>query len=209
LVEEMERPMTRAHVLCLSLLIASACGDDDGVDDEVTEDGGVRDTGTGDRDLGADPTDADTDTDLGSTEDMGEDDGGSDVDAGPDDAGSSAGTIECMGSTCEAATEECCITGGAGGAMAMCIPAGDTCTGGTATCDGPEDCGGGEVCCATREGLGGVSAACTTDACGGGFTSFELCHDAADCSDSSHMCCPVMMFGFSGAYCAASCGFAP
>ncbi len=138
--------------------------------------------------------------------------GGGGTDAGgggPRDAGDSTGTVDCMGTACDADTEICCIMGGlGGGATGMCIPNTEMCMGGAAACDGPEDCEGAEVCCAMISGLSGA-AACTTEACGGGFTSFELCHDASDCTDTTQMCCPIMMFGFSGAYCAAMCGFGP
>jgi len=139
--------------------------------------------------------------------------GGSDAGPGGGSDAGPGGTmgIDCMGTTCDETTEQCCVTGGlGGGASGMCIPRGDECMGGTADCDGPEDCSGsGEICCARVEGLSSASSTCTTEMCGGGFTSFELCHTPADCTDTTQMCCPVMMFGFSGAYCSDMCGFMP
>ena len=49
------------------------------------------------------------------------------------DAGDSMGTLDCMGTPCDAATEQCCIMGGGGGASASCIPNTETCMGGAAT----------------------------------------------------------------------------
>jgi hypothetical protein len=39
----------------------------------------------------------------------------------------------------------------------------------------------------------------------GGFTSFEICHEASDCSDSSDMCCPFALMGVSGSVCSPRC----
>ena len=68
---------------------------------------------------------------------------------------------------------------------------------------------GTDVCCATFTFTGGSAECVSADSmCGAGgiFTGMvELCHDAADCTDSSHMCCPIMMGGFSAAYCATMC----
>lgn len=147
-----------------------------------------------------------TGTDAGVPPTMTSDGGGPPA---PYDAGDSVGTLDCMGTPCDAATEQCCITGSTGGASAACIPNTEMCMGGATTCDGPEDCTTGETCCLQVMGFGGM-AGCTTEMCGGGGgggfpSSFELCHDASDCTNSAHMCCPVMLFGFSGAYCSEMC----
>ncbi len=198
---------------CASALAVAGCYDSEGGPSDA---GGIMLMDSGGGGGGTDAGGMMTDVDAG---------GGGGVDAGgpppmldgggpppPYDAGDSMGTVDCMGTPCDAATEQCCISGSVGGASASCIPIGDECMGGSTTCDGPEDCSGaGEVCCLQIMGFGGM-ASCTTEMCGGGSSgpggfpsSFELCHDPSDCTDSAHMCCPVMLFGFSGAYCSEMC----
>ncbi|MEM9189747.1 MAG: hypothetical protein AAGF12_11260 [Myxococcota bacterium] len=113
--------------------------------------------------------------------------------------------VDCMGTRC-APGQQCCISGGAGGATATCIAAGDGCMGTATDCDGPEDCGAGNVCCGQQAG-GGISVSCVPTAMceSGGFTQFQLCHVAADCSNGTDMCCPFSLFGFSGAICSPMC----
>ncbi len=192
----------------LAAALAVGCGDDDGPaeDDPGTDMGGSSsDLGTspGD-DLGTSPGD-----DLGTSpgDDLGTsagDDMGTTTDT--DGGSGTVGTIDCGEMTCDAETQECCASFAGGSATFECITAGDTCMGGTAECDGPEDCGGGEVCCGSG-GAGGASVECAATC--EGFGSFELCHEATDCTSGTDMCCPIMMFGISGGACLPMCGFAP
>lgn len=191
--------------MCVVILACAGCGDDDGTD--VVDDGGSSGS-----DLGTSPG-----VDGGPTPDvdggpMTDPDGGpmTDTDGGPTmdtDGGTGSGTVACGDMTCDAATQQCCVSGGGGGATATCIGLGEECMGATADCDGPEDCSGAEICCAMVEGLGGA-ASCTTDDCSG-FTSFELCHSPTDCTDGSDMCCEFSMGGLSASVCRPMCGFGP
>lgn len=191
-------------------LWAMGCGDSHTGDDA----GGIMlmDSGGGGTDGGGGGTDGGgggTDGGGGGTDGSVGDDGGIVLmDGGGVRVDGGTVGIDCMGVTCNAMTEQCCITRdpGGGGAMGTCIASDAMCMGATAACDGPEDCGGGEVCCA-RVGLGGASTTCEASAmcASGAYGPFELCHAPADCTDGTDMCCPVMMFGFSGAYCSPMC----
>lgn len=123
-------------------------------------------------------------------------------DAGP----LTGGPVECMGMTCDGTSERCCITGDRTGASAMCIPIDEPCMGAEIVCDGPDDCGDGEVCCG-RASLAGVNVACepAADGCGSSFGDFEICATVDDCSNPGDMCCPLMMRGFSSAFCSPRC----
>jgi len=189
-------------ILAACLLVATGCRkahtrDDSGI---ILMDGGgpLPDAGGGTPDTGGAPVDSGG---------ISIDAGGGVADTGPR-ADSGATGIDCMGSTCDPATQHCCITGmPGGGATGMCVDLGTMCMGAAVDCDGPEDCGGGEVCCA-RGSLSGITVGCepASDGCGtGGFGEFELCHDVADCSGAGDMCCPISMGGFSGAYCSGMC----
>ncbi len=201
----------------LSLFTALGCGSshgvgDAGADDAAASDAGGADSGGADAggavDSGA-VADASPAGDAGTVADAALSDAGATTDAGGSrDAGGTPMEIDCMGMTCDTATQQCCIMGGFGGASGSCIPRGSTCEGGTADCDGPEDCGANEVCCGSGD-FSGVSAECraSSEPCGGPgvFSEFELCHETSDCTDDSAMCCPVMMFGFSIGICQPSC----
>lgn len=186
---------------------------------DATPDGGGSVDGSTTVDAGG-PADGATTTDGGGASDGGTvTDGGTVVDAATPtvDAGTtrdsgpgvvldgSTGRIECGSVTCDGTTEQCCIEGGGGGATASCIAIGDACMGAAVDCDGPEDCPGDQVCCATGS-LGGATVECTdASMCGGGFTSFEVCHDVDDCTDGADMCCPFMGGGISASICSARC----
>ncbi len=162
------------------------------VDGSVTVDAGATDGGS--------PSDATVVTDGGTSADGGV------VVVDASTADGSTGRIDCGMMTCDAATEECCVMGvGSGMVTTSCIPMGGTCMGGgTAACDGPEDCASGDVCCGTGGG-GSFSVDCAPSAMCGGFTSFELCHTAGDCTDTRDMCCPFMAMGVSTAICSRRC----
>jgi hypothetical protein len=204
---------TRAF-LTACLLSLAGCGNSHTADDDdppiELPDGSTsgRDAGGGGVDAGGGPVDA-----GGTVVDSGVvvvdasgpmADGGTtaEPDAGP-------GTIDCMGMSCDAATEECCVVASGGGASASCIPAGSMCEGTAVDCDGPDDCDAGEICCARGGGGGGgftVGCEPAGGDCGSGFSSFELCATADDCSDPADtMCCPVAAGGFSASYCADMC----
>jgi hypothetical protein len=189
-------------------LPAMGCGDSHTGDDAggimLMDSGGGTDGGGGGTDGGGGGTDGGGGgTDSGV---VGDDGGIVLMDGGGSTDGGGTVGIACMGMTCDATTEQCCVTMSSGGAMGACIARDATCMGAVADCDGPEDCSGGDVCCA-RVGLGGASTTCEAAAMctPGSFGPFELCHAPADCTDDMDMCCPVMRFGFSGAYCGAMC----
>lgn len=202
--------MNRLGLFGLVMALACfGCGDDDGpgdVDSGGVDSGPTVDSGPGD-DTGpgddAGPTDdAGPGDDAGPTEDAGPmADAGPMRDVGPmRDAGGSVGVM-CGDMTCSA-TEQCCIMGI--GSAGTCIPRGDSCTGASIACDGPEDCDAGEVCCG-RAGGGGGGAACA-DSCGGpGGGGFELCHEMSDCSDGADMCCPAGDFVPADGFCSEFC----
>jgi hypothetical protein len=118
------------------------------------------------------------------------------------------GGVACGAMTCSIATQECCLTNGAGGTQAACGPIG-SCNGdagGSLRCDGPEDCSTASPdCCidingtaSADAGIGGGTgdASCsTTGACkpsamfaNGAFTArSKLCHTNDDCKNYSGM----------------------
>jgi hypothetical protein len=89
--------------------------------------------------------------------------------------GSGGDGVACMGQTCDAA-HQCCIDGVN---PARCIPAGDTCAGSGAICDGVEDCDAGDHCCV--ETLTRCETVCPHDV---------ACLDGADCPSDRPNCCP-------------------
>jgi hypothetical protein len=102
------------------------------------------------------------------------------------DSGTTAGVM-CGTDVCDA-TEECCITRGAGGMMISqsCTAAG-ACMGAALACDGPEDCMTGEACCGSFIG-GAAGAMCVDSAmCARG----RFCHDTSDCTGMD-TCCSFM-----------------
>lgn len=186
-------------------------GDADGSTADMDAGGGDADGGGADVDGGGGDVDGGPGDDGGGATDAGDVDGGGAVDGGGGgtDAGMTSG-VDCMGTTCEGATPQCCITADGTGVMATCIAADAMCMGATIECDGPEDCGG-SACCVGGGGGGGGGPRCTDGAsCPG--RSRALCHDASDCPTTdgmAQMCCPAMFAGVSGSICAPTCALMP
>ena len=202
--------MTRLPILFSALALAFAgCGDSHSMDDDAggisfMDSGPGTDAGGGGTDAGGGGTDAGGGGDDGGG---GFDAGGGGTDGGGGGSDGGAG-VDCMGMVCEGATPQCCIMTMGGSAMASCIPADEMCMGIPADCDGPEDCSGTDICCAMLS-LAGSSTSCIDASMCTGFTSFELCHAASDCTTSGDMCCPFMGMGFSAAVCSPTCMFGP
>jgi hypothetical protein len=96
-----------------------------------------------------------------------------------------SGTLVCNTSTCDAATQDCCVPGADAGAS--CVPRG-TCTGGTVSCESAANCGAGMVCClapAAPGGASGVRVSCEANECAGGY---QVCATSTECvSGSCHI----------------------
>lgn len=151
----------RRSFLALALFVVG-CGSRtlaDGFDIDTTTDGASTDTGTTTTD-GAVNVDGSTPVE-------------------PSDGGTvePERTISCGMDKCSAATEDCCISGGAG---AACRPRG-SCTRGVAlSCSSTASCATGQVCCFRASGMGGA-ATCTTT-CSGGRETFRLCETDSECN---------------------------
>jgi hypothetical protein len=115
------------------------------------------------------------------------------------DTGATPGVVPCGNTTCEAATQQCCVNPQAG--TATCIGANDQCQGLAMSCDGPEDCSGGTpVCCAT---VGGQNrdVSCTAAAdCSGR----ELCRVDGDCRGGDLCCGEFTLGGIAAKFCRAA-----
>ena len=93
------------------------------------------------------------------------------------DGSTGGGKIACGMDACTPATQDCCVSGGMGGASSTCVPNG-TCMGGaTLKCTDPSACAAGQVCCARF--TGGMSGATCSTTCMGGF---RLCTSDAHCN---------------------------
>jgi hypothetical protein len=88
--------------------------------------------------------------------------------------GSGGDGVACMGATCSP-EQQCCVDGVN---APRCIPAGDTCAGSGALCDGLEDCQSGDFCCSDT--LTRCEPQCTFDA---------VCLQGSDCPSASPNCC--------------------
>jgi hypothetical protein len=111
-----------------------------------------------------------------------------------EDAQSTA--INCGTTTCNSATEQCCL--GFNG-TASCVAEGEACPGGglSLSCTGSSNCSDGEVCCGN---IGGGSASATCQpSCGGGGGfgggGLQLCNSDADCPTNET--CRDTPFGIS------------
>jgi hypothetical protein len=91
-------------------------------------------------------------------------------------------SMQCGAVRCDAASQECCITAGAG----VCIAKGGTCAGARYGCTSPTNCASGQVCCTSGAGTGGASCTAT-----GSCPSSHLCDSDANCSGALKACCPV------------------
>jgi hypothetical protein len=123
---------------------------------------------------------------------LGSDDGVVEIDAGPPVSTS----IACGSATCDATTQECCVSfgGGGGGAGSAKCTAKGACTGGVALpCTGPSNCEAGQVCCLSAGGPGSTPSAKCAPTCTG-RNNLILCSSDADCVAPST--CQRTMSGF-------------
>lgn len=87
--------------------------------------------------------------------------------------------ITCGMTTCDSATQECCVTPSGGGATAKCIPRDGICSGGvTLSCSTGAACPAGQSCC-LRVSMSGGDATCSSMC--GGPGAFRLCTTDAEC----------------------------
>jgi hypothetical protein len=111
--------------------------------------------------------------------------------------GSTPGVIECGNTTCDAATQQCCVTFQG----ASCIARGAQCQGAVATCDGPEDCGGTTpICCGRTNGSNRGLRCSSANQCNGA----RVCHLDADCASGQKCCVEATIAGYTVLTCAAS-----
>ena len=101
------------------------------------------------------------------------------------------GRTACGTTTCDAATQDCCISGSWQGTCA----AKGSCTSGALSCSSSASCSGGQICCATVATDGRPTAACAAAPC----PSFQLCARPAECTGGQP--CTGMIFPGSPAVC--------
>ncbi len=98
----------------------------------------------------------------------------------------SVAVISCGTASCNAASQECCVTQGG----AACIAKGDDCQGGTLSCSGKASCAGASVCCAQFNGSTG-GASCQPSCAPG---TIQLCGTNAECTAPAT--CQAVFGGF-------------
>lgn len=155
-------------------MVLLGCGDEGGATAVVDGDGGFS------ADLGVETSgeetaasDTGTPVDTGSTP--------ADTMAPPADAPTMTTSMKCGLTTCDSASQECCITAGIG----VCTTKGGTCAGARYSCTSKSNCAAGEVCCVSGAGTGGASctASCPSDS--------TTCASNADCSGKLKRCVDV------------------
>jgi hypothetical protein len=100
-------------------------------------------------------------------------------DGGSDDGPQGSMGVACGNQgTCDP-DDQCCVS--FGGSDFDCDPAGNTCLGWIATCDGPEDCPGG-ACCSDN----GMAS------CGDAGCNAHVCLSDDGCSGATPKCCFVI-----------------
>lgn len=87
---------------------------------------------------------------------------------------SSTERTACGTTTCDAATQDCCISGSWQGTCA----AKGSCTTGVLSCSGSASCSGGQICCATVATDGRPTAACAAGPC----PAYQLCARPSECT---------------------------
>ena len=110
------------------------------------------------------------------------------MDSGATEAGlEPPGQMACGGSTCDEATQFCCVqTGGA----ESCQTTGTACAGSRRECDKASDCPPGNVCCFDFSAQP-ASASCHSDCGGGGDTRVQACRTPSECLSgacATHAC---------------------
>jgi hypothetical protein len=94
------------------------------------------------------------------------------------DGGSPGTPIECGTTSCDSATQVCCITF-AGMALNEACTAPSGCMGITLTCSSAQNCQSGDVCCANITMMSQGSEC--EPMCMGGLTNPQLCATSAEC----------------------------
>jgi hypothetical protein len=100
-------------------------------------------------------------------------------------------TISCGNTTCDGATQECCVGLMGGGGGATCVSQG-SCAGISLACTSAANCASGDVCCIS---LGGGGASCATSCSGGMGGNYQLCSTDAECPAGDT--CQTTPFGVS------------
>ncbi len=172
-------------VLCGPLLGCGARSIGSDLDEDGGADGAAGDAAGGDTAAGSDGSIPPSVDAIGPTDDAispPPSDGGVADASPPADA-----SVRCGTKVCDGLTQDCCLTGGAGGASATCITKGGSCGGGVALgCTSSAGCPSGQVCCLTISGGSGGKAVCATT-CGTGAPpgpgggSVTLCATDAEC----------------------------
>jgi hypothetical protein len=150
--------------------------------------GGAADNGS---DAGPGSTEAGGMDAVGADDSSSVDTGVADDSAVITDGGISPGQTLCGQTTCNAATQVCCVTGQGSSCTAV-----NACNGNPIVCSAASSCGAGDVCCAMlggrRDGGMGITTSCKPSC---GFGSVELCSSSADCMNGEQ-CQPLGMTGY-------------
>jgi hypothetical protein len=102
-----------------------------------------------------------------------------------------SGPVACGGSTCDARTQDCCLTLGGG----RCVPNG-ACVGPLSlSCESAKNCEGGDVCC-IEVGGGSLTAACRPSCGGGRGPHVQVCRSDAECTHGTRCQRTPLGFGF-------------
>jgi len=130
-------------------------------------------------------------TDGGKTDSGTDEDSGGPTPLGPCTAISGGlpcdtGKIYCGATTCDQATQECCVDVTTGAATCTNI---GSCSNAPMACDEARDCAAGEVCCFSASGTTPTGAQCTPGSCSGLGEFAQSCRSDDECSISGE-CIP-------------------
>ncbi|MBK6694365.1 MAG: hypothetical protein IPG50_19485 [Myxococcales bacterium] len=92
------------------------------------------------------------------------------------------GKLSCGSSTCDTATQECCVDLTGASAKPACVNKG-SCANVALQCDEADDCGSGEVCCFSASGVTPTGSLCQSGPCGLGDFS-QSCRGDGECAGS-------------------------